>query len=216
MDYYKVHKHFIGERCNNYDHPIPWGWEGQTYGVPVKLILRWQWNFVVCSFLVLYSIPICLVGSSIICIVRIPPCIFYTLIKMTKEYCKQDSVVMMGTWPFFVAGILVAPPGAVVILAVTVAVITIVMPFILPPRRFLFNGYLSGLFGPFTLLSLIDDLTDGFMNFSGWRIFSFLEKNVEWWPHRNVPEKMLRQSIVKQLTSIGTDSYLNVSRQHQI
>jgi len=189
VDYYKVHKHFIGEHCNNYDHPIPWGWEGQTYGVPVKLILRWQWNFIVCSFLVLYSIPICFVGSSIICIVRIPPCICYTLIKMIKEYCKQDCVVMMGTWPFFVAGILIAPPGAVVILAVTVVVITIVMPFILPPRRFLFNGYLSGLFGPFALLSLIDELTDGFMNFSGWRVFPFLEKNVKWCPHRNVPEE---------------------------
>lgn len=95
---------------------------------------------------------------------------------------------MMGTWPFLVAGILIVPPGAVVILAVTVAVITMVMPFILPPRRFLLSGYLSGIFGPFTS-SLIDELTDGFMNFSGWRVFSFLEKNVEWWPHRNVPEE---------------------------
>mmetsp|Transcript_19301 Transcript_19301/g.22985 ORF Transcript_19301/g.22985 Transcript_19301/m.22985 type:complete len:664 (+) Transcript_19301:76-2067(+) len=200
-DYYKAHQNFIAERCNAYDHPsgIPWGWQGQRYGVPVKKILLFQWNFIFCCFLVIYSIPITFVGGSFIYIIRILPTIFWYLKEITKTYCKKTCIIMMGTWPLYVAGMIITPPLVVIIFTLIFVGMILVMPFIYPPRKFIYEGYRSGLSGPLRILEMLDGIGLFIVQGSGWKVCPCLDEGMR-------PERR-RETNPESVNEKSSDQY---------
>jgi len=177
LEYYKAHQEFVGERCNNNDHPsgIPLGWQGQRYGVPVAKILRWQWDFIMCCFLVIYSIPIGFVGLSVISIIRLPPSIFFSWKKISSDYSNSTCLYVMGNWPFYIAKMLFAPLWLIMFFAGLVIVAVTILPFI-SPYRYLEDGFLSGLYEPFRMVAKIGETSDRVMNYtSEWRALPCLK-----------------------------------------
>jgi len=128
-------------------------------------------DFTVCCFLAIYSIPVCIVGSSIIVIVRILPSIFH----QWEVSVQRDRLVLV--WVLFTTFTTVV--GFVVGFMIAV----IIMPVYLPPKRYLTEGYLSGLYGPFAILSMVDEGANYFMdeyveNGGGWKVLPFLKNNI--------------------------------------
>ena len=97
-----------------------------------------------CCFLIIYSIPVCLVGSSILFVGWTVPNTCYLWTQITQRYF--ETISMMATWLFYVAMLLVAPLGIVVVLGVTNVLGAIIIGLFLPPYRYLKSGYRSGLY----------------------------------------------------------------------
>mmetsp|Transcript_11972 Transcript_11972/g.15996 ORF Transcript_11972/g.15996 Transcript_11972/m.15996 type:complete len:658 (+) Transcript_11972:85-2058(+) len=157
--YYKAHKDFVSERCSTYDHPsgIPMDWNGDSYGIPVLKILRWQWDLLVCLFFTAFSITVSLSGTILIAAIKFIPSCLYLWYKSTKAYCKQECATIMGTWPFFIVYMPLLP--LVVAMAYLVIVTAAVFIALRTPWRYLENGYLAAWFEPLEILRDIDEFT---------------------------------------------------------
>mmetsp|Transcript_18168 Transcript_18168/g.32912 ORF Transcript_18168/g.32912 Transcript_18168/m.32912 type:complete len:81 (-) Transcript_18168:196-438(-) len=73
-EYYATNENFVGG-YDNFDHPtgIPNGWRGDSYGIPVELIIKWQWDFLMCCFLLVIATSVILLGSVVLLAVKLGP-----------------------------------------------------------------------------------------------------------------------------------------------
>ena len=155
--YYRAHQEFVGKNyCDRYDHPtgIPSGWEGQSYGIPIQRVLRWQWNFMVCCFLLLVGFPICLVGSFLIFTVKLVPGTISWCRILCKEISEQSAGQIMGSWTFYLLAFILMPVGAILASLIAIAAGTSLSFTI--PGIFLKDGYKAGFYAPFGMLHSID------------------------------------------------------------
>lgn len=155
-EYYKCHQKFVGEVLNDYDHPtgIPNGWQGDTYGIPVVRILRWQRDFLLCCIFTVYGICVSLCGTIVLSVCKFVPSVFYMWQEITKEYLDQSAVKIMGTWPFYLAGMCLLPVGMVLFFAGLV-----VASFFMAlrvPWEYIEYGYRAALHEPFMILKDLD------------------------------------------------------------
>lgn len=175
-DYYKQHQLFVGEFCHDYDHPsgIPLGWNGQRYGIPVAKVLRWQRDIIVCCFLVIYSTPIVILGSSILAVGWILPVIGFYLYRKTTNYCSGSCLEIMSTWPFYVVIMLLIPPLVAVLFVLGIVFTVITECFFEIPKLYFTCGFVTGLYGPFGTIARLDILGDSHTFEKGWRFLPCL------------------------------------------
>lgn len=124
VDYHQVHQDFVNVHCLPYDHPtgIPDGWDGRTYGIAVERLLRFQRDLLICCFLAVLELPLCLLFTCVISILKyIPTCIHLWTKYATKCCCNQ---AMLACWPFHLLALLFLPVGVlgchVILIVVTV------------------------------------------------------------------------------------------------
>jgi len=167
--YYQAHQQFIGKDCcGRFDHPtgIPSGWEGESYGIPIQRILRWQWDFLVCCFLLLVvGVPVCFVGSTVIFVVKLVPGTVSWWRLLWKEASEKSAAQILGCWTFYLLAFVLVPVGAV--LASIGAVLAGTLYSFSIPGMYLEGGYSVGCSAPFKLLHEVDgwdffDLGEGF------------------------------------------------------
>ena len=160
--YHNWHVEFVGGLRDTYDHPsgIPDGWRGNSYGLPVRRILLWQWDFFVCCLLIVYSLPISLAGTIVLAAVKLVPSCIYGWYKVSKKYCQQASVNMIATWPFFLATMLLLVPLGVIFFYFGLIVVSVLYTAISTPALYVNEGYLSGFYRPFGCLGDIDEWSD--------------------------------------------------------
>eukprot|EP00565_Helicotheca_tamesis_P000468 CAMPEP_0185723392 /NCGR_PEP_ID=MMETSP1171-20130828/250_1 /TAXON_ID=374046 /ORGANISM="Helicotheca tamensis, Strain CCMP826" /LENGTH=557 /DNA_ID=CAMNT_0028391091 /DNA_START=393 /DNA_END=2067 /DNA_ORIENTATION=+ len=160
--YYKAHKNFVSERCNPYDHPsgIPQGWDGDSYGIPVQKILRWQWDLLMCCFITVFSIPICLSGSTLMAAIKFVPSCLYLWYKSGSEYCQETCTTIMATWPFFIIGMVFLPVA--VAIAYLFIIIGATFMALRAPFCYLEYGYKAALYEPLEVLRTVDEVS-GFL-----------------------------------------------------
>jgi len=166
-NYYKTHQDFVGkEYCDRYDHPtgIPSGWDGQSYGIPFQKILKWQWDFLVCCFLLLVGILTCFTGSILIFVVKLIPNLTSSWLQFCEYIFGKSIAQMLSCWTFYVLTFVLMPVGVVVISVGSITAGTFLSFGI--PRAYLRYGYKAGLNAPFKILHDVD----------GWDLFSFWPK----------------------------------------
>lgn len=156
-EYHEAHQEFVGEHCDAFDHPsgIPLGWRGDSYGLPIQKILKWQRDFVVCCFLLLLGFPICLIGNCVTFAVLLVPGIL-TWWGHIFEFISENSMAeILGCWAVFVLCFVLAPAAAVVTSLVCITIGTF-MSFRIP-NDYLKHGYKAGLYAPFAIIREVDD-----------------------------------------------------------
>jgi len=167
--YYQAHQQFIGkDYCDKFDHPtgIPIGWEGESYGVPIQKIVRWQWDFLVCCFLLfVIGFPVCFVGSVLIFVVKLVPGTVSWWRNLWKDVSEKSAAQILGCWTFYLLAFVLVPVGTVFVSLIAIAVGTLCSFRI--PGMYLEGGYSVGCYAPFKLLHEVDgwdlfDLGDGF------------------------------------------------------
>jgi hypothetical protein len=175
-EYYEAHENFVGG-CDNFDHPtgIPNGWRGDSYGIPVERIIKWQWDFLMCCFLLVIATPVILLGSVVLLAVKFGPRCISWWKMIVQYYCKKSRAVMLGAWPFFLLGMLLVPIGAFVefVLAILVATIMVLGAV---PSSYLRHGYLAALYTPLDMLSQVDNYWFADLFELDFRVFPCLPK----------------------------------------
>lgn len=173
----------------------------KTFLAVVTKVFLWQRNFIICCFLIIYSIPVCVVGSSILFIVRIIP----SVLHQWEVSAQRES--------FILAWVLCTTVTTVVGFVVGFVIAVIMMPVYLPPKRYLTEGYLSGLYGPFAILSMVDESANYFMdeypeNGGGWKVLPFLKNNISgrWSLSRNVDLDRTPSRNVRSVHAENTSS----------
>jgi len=148
--YYEAHQQFVGEnQLGRYDHPtgIPSGWQGEIYGIPIQKILKWQWDFLVCCFLLLISMLVCFTGSLLIFTLKFIP----SIITLWKSVCTNATI---ECWPCILMAFLLTPFGVFVFSLLSIAAGTAMSFWV--PATYLENGYRSGFRFPLEVLGDID------------------------------------------------------------
>lgn len=148
--YYEGHQNFTGEnQLGRFDHPtgIPSGWRGETYQIPIQRILKWQWDFLVCCFLLLISLPICFTGSLVIFTLKLVPSTF----KLWMNVCEHIPIYC---WPCTLLTLLLTPAG--VILFSVLSIVAGTLKSFRVPAVYLVKGYGAGLRDPFAIVGEVD------------------------------------------------------------
>eukprot|EP00339_Tiarina_fusa_P026013 CAMPEP_0117004680 /NCGR_PEP_ID=MMETSP0472-20121206/5559_1 /TAXON_ID=693140 ORGANISM="Tiarina fusus, Strain LIS" /NCGR_SAMPLE_ID=MMETSP0472 /ASSEMBLY_ACC=CAM_ASM_000603 /LENGTH=600 /DNA_ID=CAMNT_0004705689 /DNA_START=219 /DNA_END=2021 /DNA_ORIENTATION=- len=161
-EYYRAHQEFVGKHFGDrYDHPtgIPSGWQGESYGIPIQKILKWQWDFLVCCFLLLIGFPICLSGAAVIFGVKLIPGVVSWSMLLCKHIARKSTTEILGCWAFYLVGFFLVPVGA--LLAVIIATAIGSLTSFTIPGIYLAEGYAAGFYAPFHLLYEMD----------GWNFF---------------------------------------------
>jgi hypothetical protein len=175
-DYYRAHQEFVGKNfCDRYDHPtgIPSGWQGESYGIPIQKILKWQWDFLVSCFLLLIGFPICLSGSTVIFGVKLIPGTVSWSRLLCIHVTEKSTAEILGCWAFYLVGFFFIPVGA--LLAVIIAVIVGTFMSFTIPGIYLQEGYAAGCYAPFQLLYEIDGWD--FFDLDGFRVLVCLPED---------------------------------------
>lgn len=158
--YHRMHREFVGDMCGEYDHPtgIPNGWRGDSYGIPVVTILRWQRDFLLRLIFALYGFCISLSGSVALSVCKVVPSFFYMWYEITKDYADQSAVKMMGTWPFYLAGLCLAPV-VVVIFYAGLIVASIFMGALKVPWEYTGFNCRAAFYEPLMVIKALDKCT---------------------------------------------------------
>eukprot|EP00555_Chaetoceros_dichaeta_P002966 CAMPEP_0198248680 /NCGR_PEP_ID=MMETSP1447-20131203/410_1 /TAXON_ID=420782 /ORGANISM="Chaetoceros dichaeta, Strain CCMP1751" /LENGTH=291 /DNA_ID=CAMNT_0043933151 /DNA_START=1184 /DNA_END=2059 /DNA_ORIENTATION=- len=106
---------------------------------------------------------------------------------------------MMGTWPLYVAGMIITPPLVVIIFTLIFVGMILVMPFIYPPRKFIYEGYRSGLSGPLRILEMLDGIGLFIVQGSGWKVCPCLDEEMR-------PERR-RETNPESVNEKSSDQY---------
>lgn len=141
--YHMQHKDFVEVRCQPFDHPsgIPYGWDGTIYGIEIEKVLRWQRDFVICCFLIILEIPVCLVCTSMISAVKYIPCCIRAWKDYLQEHCNNSScVAVLGLWPFHVLAILLVPVVVLLVMVILVMSSIALVVFGTPMTYFDYKG----------------------------------------------------------------------------
>jgi hypothetical protein len=158
QNYYRAHQEFVGKNvCDRYDHPtgIPSGWQGESYGIPIQKILKWQWDFLVSCFLLLIGFPICLAGTTLMFGVKVIPGTVSWSRLLWKSIAKKSTAEFLGCWAFYLLGFVLMPIGAV--LASIIAIVLWTLMSFTIPGTYLQEGCAAGLYAPFQVLHDADE-----------------------------------------------------------
>lgn len=156
-EYHDAHKEFVGGYCADFDHPtgIPLGWRGESYGLPIQKILKWQWDFVVCCFLLLLGFPVCLAGCIVLYAVTLVPGILSWWKHFAEFIAERSTANILGCWTVYLLCFVLIPLAAVLVSMLFVCVGTLMSVRI--PVDYLEHGYLAGLFSPIIIVSEVAD-----------------------------------------------------------
>jgi hypothetical protein len=169
--YHQAHQHFIGaDGIGKYDHPtgIPLGWGAEIYGLPIQMLVQWQWDMVVCLALLLVALPFCFVGSGLIFAIKLVPGTFALWTKLCKDMSGGSFAECLGCWTCYFAGMILAPFAALSCSALAVCCGTL-MAFRTCDNYFRYGCQA----GCFELLCVLHDLDsfDIFLMDDGYAIF---------------------------------------------
>ena len=158
-EYWKMHQEFVGKYCEVYDVPygIPNGWRGEVYGIPVERILKIQWKFILGVFFSGYSLILVSSGCKIVYLIQVLPMTFQGTYRYVEKYFKQSLAVILGSWPFFLAGlplIICGIPVLYILILGGFTVYSLKTPYVVLRN----NSYRQGFYEPFNIISSYDDL----------------------------------------------------------